>query len=104
METNRVFPGQSQLPAQVNSPPPKDGEQAFHDLARSKGGTKEELAAATNERTRLTRTRKADRSEKKPSFLFAIGKDGEAEEIPIYYTVLDPTTGQIMTLRLLAVA
>ena len=36
--------------------------------------------------------------------LFKVLDGGNTEEEAVYYTVLDPTTGQIMTLRLLAVA
>ncbi len=106
MEANRIIPGQSQPPAQLTSAKGKDGESAFHDMAKSKGNSAGDLEQATSERTRLTRTRRADRGKKSKSIssLFKILDEGDTEEEPVYYTVLDPTTGQIMTLRLLAVA
>lgn len=105
METNRIIPGQSQPPTKLSGAQQQDGEQAFHDLAKSKGNSKEELALATSERTRLTRTRRIERNKTKSiSSLFKILNEGDLEEEAIYYTVLDPTTGQILTLRLLAVA
>ncbi len=106
METNRIGSGQSQPPAQLTSAKGKDGEQAFHDMAKSKGNSKEELALATHERTRLTRSRRIGKKERSKSIssLFKVLDDGDTEEEAMYYTVLDPTTGQIMTLRLLAVA
>ena len=106
MESNRISPGQSQPPA-VGSTKQREGEQAFHDLAKSKGNTEKELEDATTERTKLTklpRGRKADKGNKKYSSLFLVSGKDETEEAAEYYTVLDPTTGQIMTLRLLAVA
>ena len=105
METSRILPGQSQPPAKITGAQQQDGEQAFHDMAKSKGNTKEELAFATTERTRLTRIRRVDRSKKKSiSSIFLADDDGSDEGEAVYYTVIDPTTGQIITLRLLAVA
>jgi hypothetical protein len=105
METGRILPGQSQPPAKIAGAQHQDGEQAFHDMAKSKGNSKEDVAFATTERTRLTRVRKLDRSKKKSiSSLFAVDDEGSGEEDAVYYTVIDPTTGQIITLRLLAVA
>lgn len=106
METNRIGSGQSQPPAQLTSAKGKDGESAFHDMAKSKGNSAGDLEQATSERTRLTRTRRADKNgnNKSISSLFKVLNGGDTEEEAVYYTVLDPTTGQIMTLRLLAVA
>ena len=104
MDTNRILPGQQNPPSQISSAKQNDGEQAFHDMTKSKGNSAEDVAQATTERTRLTRTRRSDRTKKKSTFLYLVDDDGDSEEIPVYYTVLDPTTGQIITLRLLAVA
>ena len=104
MDTNRILPGQQSPPSHITSTKQNDGEQAFHDLAKSKGNTAEELAQATTERTRLTRAKRSERTKKRSGFLYLLDNEGAPEEIPIYYTVLDPTTGQIITLRLLAVA
>ncbi|MBI3590144.1 MAG: hypothetical protein HY094_02050 [Candidatus Melainabacteria bacterium] len=105
MTIERISTGQGNPPAPLAATKGNNGEEAFHDLARTKGNSKEDIAAATNERTRLTRTKKADRNQKKSfSSLFLVDKEGDLEEEAVYYTVLDPTTGQIMTLRLLAVA
>lgn len=105
MEANRIIPGQGQPPSKLSGTQQKDGEQAFHDLAKSKGNSKEELALATSERTRLTRSRKVEKGRAKSiSSLFKVLNEGDLEEEVVYYTVLDPTTGQILTLRLLAVA
>ena len=105
MDTNRILPGQSQPPQHISGAKGKDGEQAFHDLARSKGNTPDELAQATDKRINLTRGKRGERTTKRTSlFLVKDEDENELEEEAIYYTVLDPTTGQIMTLRLLAVA
>lgn len=105
METNRILPGQPQPPTKVSSAQHQDSEQAFHDMAKSKGNSKGDLDFATTERTRLTRIKKINRTKKKSvSSLFLVEDDGSIEEEAIYYTVIDPTTGQIITLRLLAVA
>ena len=101
---NRLTSGQSQLPSQVTSTQSRDGEEAFHDLAKSKGNTKEDIAAATAERTRLTRVKRANKSTKKSFSSLFLVEDEDLEEVPIYYTVMDPTTGQIIYLKLLAVA
>ena len=105
METGRIVPGQSQPPSKITGAQHQDGEQAFHDMAKSKGNSKEDLAFATTERTRLTRIKKVDRSKNKSiSSLFLGDNNGSVDEEAVYYTVIDPTTGQIITLRLLAVA
>lgn len=104
-ETGRIIPGQSQPPSRISSTQSQDGEQAFHDLAKTKGNTKEDVDFATTERTRLTRIRKIDKSRKKSiSSLFVVDNDDSFGDEGVYYTVIDPTTGQIITLRLLAVA
>ena len=104
MTIERISTGQGQPPAKISSAQQQDGEQAFHDLAKSKGNSREDIAAATSERTRITRNRRTDKTKKQYSSLFLVSKEGDLEEEAEYYTVLDPTTGQIMTLRLLAVA
>jgi len=40
METGRILPGQSQPPAKIAGAQHQDGEQAFHDMAKSKGNSK----------------------------------------------------------------
>ena len=102
MESNRISPGQNNPPAQVTGAQSKSGEEAFHDMAKSKGGSREELAAATSERTKLTRTKKVDRSRKKETSLFLVTDDDELLEEAIYRTVM--VDGFLFTLRLLAVA
>lgn len=101
MESNRINPGQGQPPAQITSTQSKSGEEAFHDMAKSKGTTKEELDLATSEKTRLTRTRKSERS-KKHSSLFLVTDKDELSEEPVYRTVM--VDGILFTLRLLAIA
>lgn len=102
METNRIIPGQQNLPTQVTGTKGQSGEEAFHDLAKSEGYDKKELEKAVSERTRLTRTRKADKTNKKHSSLFLVDDDGDLEEEPVYRTVM--VDGVLFTLRLLAVA
>lgn len=102
METGRIIPGQSSPPSQVTGAQGKSGEEAFHDMAKSDGYDKEALAAATSERTRLTRTKKGDSTKKKHLTLFLVKGDNESEEEPIYRTVM--VDGMLFTLRLLAVA
>jgi len=102
METGRIIPGQSNPPAQIAGAQSKSGEEAFHDMAKSDGYDKESLAAATSERTRLTRTKQGDKTKRKHSSLFLVKGDGESEEEPIFRTVM--VDGMLFTLRLLAVA
>lgn len=104
VETNRIIPGQSNLPSQVGGTQQKSGEEAFHDMAKSQGYNKGDVEQAVSERTRLTRTKRADRAErKKINSLFLINDDDEdLKEEPVYRTVM--VDGMIFTLRLLAVA
>ena len=102
MDTNRIIPGQTNLPAQVTSTKGKSGEEAFHDLAKSEGYDKGALEQVVSERTRLTRTRKSDGTRKKHSSLFLVDDNGGLEEEPVYRTVM--VDGVLFTLRLLAVA
>ena len=102
MDTNRITPGQGNLPSQVSGAKGKSGEEAFHDLAKSDGYDKETLAHATREKTRLTRTRKVDKLRKKESSLFLVEDDDELAGEPVYRTVM--VDGILFTLRLLAVA
>jgi len=102
MESNRITPGQSNLPNQVSGTQQKSGEEAFHDMAKSQGYNKGDVEQAVSERTRLTRTKKAGAS-RKTHALFLVGDEGEeASEQPVYRTVM--VDGMIFTLRLLAVA
>lgn len=100
MDTNRIT-GQGQLPSQVSGTQAKSGEEAFQKGLKSEGYSKDELEKATTERTRLTRTRRADRSAKKDSSLFLVSDNDELDE-PVYRTVM--VDGVLFTLRLLAVA
>ena len=103
MEANRVSSGQSNLPNQVGSAQNKSGEEAFHDMAKSDGYNKGALEEAISERTRLTRTKRANKTKKKNTSLFVIS-DNEEElfEEPVYRTIM--VDGILFTLRLLAVA
>ena len=102
METNRIGSGQSNLPGQVSSTQNKSGEEAFHDMAKSDGYNQAAMEAAVNERTRLTRTKRADKTKKKSSSLFVLSDDENLQEEPVYRTVM--VDGILFTLRLLAVA
>ena len=102
MEANRISSGQGNLPSQVGGTQNKNGEEAFHDMAKSDGYNEGALEAAVNERTRLTRTKRADRSKKKNTSLFVISNEEEFSEEPVYRTVM--VDGILFTLRLLAVA
>ena len=102
METNRVAPGQSNLPSQVGSTQNKSGEEAFHNMAKSEGYDKGEMEKAVSERTRLTRTKRADKSKKKNTSLFVLSEDEDLDEEPVYRTIM--VDGILFTLRLLAVA
>ena len=102
MESNRITPGQSNLPSQVGSTQNKSGEEAFHDMAKSDGYDKSAMEAAVSERTRLTRSKRADRTEKKNTSLFVLSDDENLQEEPVYRTIM--VDGILFTLRLLAVA
>lgn len=101
MTVNPIVPSPSNQPQQVQSALGKDAEQAFGELTKSKSYNSEELQKATTERTRLTRTKKSDRTKKNLS-LFLVSDDGELEEEPVYRTVM--VDGIMFTLRLLAIA
>lgn len=104
METNRIVPGQSNLPNQVSGAQGKSGEEAFHDMAKSQGYDKSALEQAESERTRLTRTKKADRAtRKKINSLFLVdNEEDDLKEQAVYRTVM--VDGMVFTLRLLAIA
>ena len=103
MEANRIASGQGNLPSQVGSTQNKSGEEAFHDMAKSDGYNKGALEEAVNERTRLTRTKRADKTKKQNASLFVISDNEEdLHEEPVYRTVM--VDGILFTLRLLAVA
>lgn len=102
MESGRIIPGQTSPPQHLTGAQSKSGEEAFHDMAKSDGYDKEALAAATSERTRLTRAKRADRTKREHSLLHLVTDDDEFEEEPIYRTVM--VDGLLFTLRLLAVA
>ena len=99
MDTNRILPGQTNLPSQVTGSQAKSGEEAFKEGMQSEGYNKGALEKAVSERTRLTRTRRAD---KKHSSLFLVDDKGNSEEEPVFRTVM--VDGILFTLRLLAVA
>ena len=102
METNRIAPGQSNLPGQVSGTQNKNGEEAFHDMAKSDGYNKAALEEAVSERTRLTRTKRGDKTKKKSTSLFVLSDDENLQEEPVYRTIM--VDGILFTLRLLAVA
>ena len=102
MEANRIAPGQSNLPSQVGSTQNKSGEEAFHDMAKSDGYNKGALEEAVSERTRLTRTKRANKTKKKTSLIVISNNDEDLKEEPVYRTVI--VDGILYTLRLLAVA
>ena len=107
METSRIIPGQNQPPAKLTGAEGKGGsEDAFRNLAKSNDRDPKELEEAVNKKTQLTRAKRTGGGSKneKIASLFKVLGGGNTEEEAVYYTVLDPTTGQIMTLRLLAVA
>lgn len=104
-ETSPILPGQTQPPSRVTSAHSQDGEQAFHDLAKTKGNTKDDIDFATRERTRITRLSRTNISKgSKVGSTSSHANEAEIEAENEYYTVIDPTTGQVITLRLLAIA
>lgn len=102
MESKRILPGQPNPPSQLTGAQQKSGEEAFHDMAKSKGSSKEDLAAATNERTRLTRAQRAERNKGKQNLLVLLNDNDDLEGKAVYRTVM--VDGILFTLRLLAVA
>lgn len=100
MTVNPIVPNSGQ-PQQITSTSGKDAEQAFGELTKSKSYDSEELKKATSEKTRLTRTKKADKKSKHLS-LFLVSDEGTPEEEAVYRTVM--VDGAMFTLRLLAVA
>ena len=80
MEANRVTSGQSNLPGQIGGTQSKSGEESFHDMAKSDGYDKGALEEAVSERTRLTRTKRADRTKKKSTSLFVLSDDEDLQE------------------------
>ena len=102
MEANRIASGQSNLPSQVGGTQSKSGEEAFHDMAKSDGYNKGALDKAVSERTRLTRTKRADKTKKNTSLFVISDNDENLQEEPVYRTVM--VDGMLFTLRLLAVA
>ena len=101
METNRITPGNN-LSSQVSGAQSKSGEEAFHNMAKSEGYDKGAMEAAVSERTRLSRTKRADRTKKKSTSLFVLSDDEDLQEEPVYRTIM--VDGILFTLRLLAVA
>jgi hypothetical protein len=105
MSINPLVPnsGNTQGQAGISSAGSQSGEQAFQDLTRSSSYDKNELDKAVSDRTRLTRTKRVDKSKKaKQNSLFQISDEGEPEEEPVYRTIM--VDGILFTLRLLAVA
>ncbi len=95
--------GQSNPPAQISGTQNKSGEEAFNQFAKSEGYDKGDMESAINERTRLTRTKRAERGRRKTTnSLFVLSEDGNSEEEAVYRTVM--VDGVLFTLRLLAVA
>ncbi len=94
--------GQGHQPAQISGAQGKSGEEAFNDFTKSDGYNKGALEEAVSERTRLSRTKGADRTKRKQTSLFLVSDNGELEEEPVYRTVM--VDGVLFTLRLLAVA
>ena len=105
MTLNPINTGKGNTPSQVTGTQSQSGEEAFQrDLSKSDGFNKEELEAAISERTKLTRTRKANITKKKQLSLFGID-DNEDELLgdeAVYRTVM--VDGILHTLRLIAVA
>lgn len=101
MTVNPITP-QNQNLQQVQSTQGKSGEEAFHDMTKSKGYDKDELEGAVSQKTQLTRTKKSDRSHKKHLSLLALSDENDLEEEAVYRTVM--VDGVLFTLRLLAVA
>lgn len=106
MSVNPIVPNNSGPQGQqaLNGAGAKSGDQAFHDMAKSKGYNSDELSKAVSDKTRLKRTKKIGSNHKvKQSSLFLVeSEDGEVEEEPVYRTVM--VDGAMFTLRLLAVA
>lgn len=76
----------------------KNGEQAFHDMAKSKTDI-EDIKQSRSERTKLSRT---GRKGKIKTSLSILGDDEDEAEGPVYKTVM--VDGMLFTLRLLAIA
>ena len=102
MVLNPVGQGKGNNSGQITSTQSKSGEEAFHDLTKSEGYNKGALEQAINERTRITRNKRADKSKKHSSLFLITNDEDEILEEAIYRTVL--VDGQMFTLRLLAVA
>ena len=99
MQTNRITPGPGQ-PPQIAGTQSRDGEEAFHDLAKSEEDA-QSYKTSIQEGTRLTRGKRGERS-KKSSSLFKVTGNEDEEQEPVYRTVM--VDGMPFTLRLLAVA
>ena len=108
MPVNPIVPnsGNQSQPQQVNSSSGKDPEGAFGQLAKSQQTAdeyKDEVDKQVRERTRLTRTKKADKSKSNNLALLMVNEDGKSTEAePVYRTIM--VDGVMFTLRLLAVA
>ena len=103
MTVNPIVPNKGNSP-QISGTQSQGGDGAFQSLAnKSEGYSEEELKRATSERTRLARTRGADRTKKNKTSLLLVPDDEEfLPDGPEYRTVM--VDGQLFTLRLIAVA
>lgn len=104
MTVNPIVPNKGNTP-QISGTQGQSGDEAFQSLTnKSDGYTEEELNQATNERTRLTRTRKADGNKKNNTSLLLVSNEEliDDENGPKYRTVM--VDGKPQTIRLIAVA
>lgn len=108
MTVNPIIPnsGNQSQSQQVGNTAGKDPEQAFSQLTKSGQQAdeyKDEVDKQVRERTRLTRSKKSDKSKSNNLALLMVSEDGKsAEEEPVYRTIM--VDGVMFTLRLLAVA
>lgn len=102
MTVNPIVPNKGN--PQVSGTQGQSGDEAFQSFAnKSEGYTEEELKQATNERTKLTRAKGADRTKKSKTSLLLVSNNEELlPDEPVYRTVM--VDGQLFTLRLVAVA
>ncbi len=93
--------GHSNLPSPLSTQS-KNGEETFNEFTKSEGYDKGALEKAVSERTRISRTKRADKTKKSASLFLVSEQDGEIYEEAVYRTIM--VDGILFTLRLLAVA
>ncbi len=93
--------GHNNLPSPLSTQS-KSGEETFNEFTKSEGYDKGALEKAVSERTRISRTKRADKTKKSSSLFLVSEQDGEIYEEAVYRTIM--VDGILFTLRLLAVA